>query len=128
MRQVYEYLRSLDIDPIEITLQEIKERLELSIGAEGVGACEQLLEKCGALERLASQQNMASVKIDSDLPTLVDLLPREAKVQRRVLQVVERALDERRYEWVYFHPQQLAAKAEHGPRGAWRGPCASSRS
>lgn len=112
VRQVYEYLRSLDIDPIEITLQEIKERLNLSIGPEGVGACEQLLEQCGALERLASQQNMASVKIDSDLPTLVDLLPREAKVQRRVLQVVERELDERRCEWVYFHPHQLAAKAD----------------
>ena len=35
-------------DPIEITLEDLKERLELPIGAEGVGACERLLEKAGA--------------------------------------------------------------------------------
>jgi len=112
VRKVYEYLRSLKEEPIEITLQELKDRLDLSTGAEGVGACEQLLEKCGAIERLASQQNMASVKLDSDLPTLVELLPREAKTQRKVLRVVEREVGERRFEWVYFQPQQLAAKAE----------------
>lgn len=74
VRQVYTYLCSLKEDPIEITLQELKDRLDLSTGAEGVGACEQVLEKCGAIDRLASQQNMASVKLDSDLPTMVELL------------------------------------------------------
>ncbi|MBI2478433.1 MAG: RecQ family ATP-dependent DNA helicase [Planctomycetia bacterium] len=112
VRQVYSYLCSLSDDPIEITLQELKDRLDLSTGAEGVGACEQVLEKCGAIERLASQQNMASVKLDSDLPTLVELLPREAKSQRKVMRVVEREVGDRRFECVYFHPQQLAAKAE----------------
>ena len=112
VRQVYEYLRSLKEEPIEITLQELKDRLDLSTGAEGVGACEQLLEKCGAIERLASQQNMASVKLESDLPTMVELLPREAKTQRKVLRTIEREVGERRFEWVYFQPQQLAAKAE----------------
>jgi len=111
VRQVYDYLRAIPDDPIEITLQELKERLDLPIGAEGVGVCEQLLEKCGALERLDAQQNMASVKIDSELPTLVDLLPREADVRRKVLKAVEREVGDRRYEWVFFHPQQLAAKA-----------------
>lgn len=112
VRQVYSYLCSLREDPIEITLQELKDRLDLSTGAEGVGACEQLLEKCGAIERLASQQNMASVKLDSDLPTMVELLPREAKTQRKVLRALEREVGERRFEWVYFQPQQLLAKAE----------------
>ena len=110
--QVYSYLRSLKEEPIEITLQELKDRLNLQTGAEGVGACEQLLEKCGAIERLASQQNMASVKLNSDLPTLVDLLPREAKTQRKVLRAIEREVGEQRFEWCYFQPQQLAAKAE----------------
>ncbi|MBP85839.1 MAG: helicase [Planctomycetaceae bacterium] len=110
--EVYEYLRSLDDDPIELTLQEIKDRLGLSVGAEGVGACEQLLEKCGALERLDSQENMASVKLDSDLPTLVDLLPKEAKTQRKVLRAIEREVGELRHDWVYLHPQKLAAQAE----------------
>ncbi|HRX80459.1 MAG TPA: RecQ family ATP-dependent DNA helicase, partial [Pirellulaceae bacterium] len=112
VRQVYSYLCSLQDDPIEITLQELKDRLDLSTGAEGVGACEQVLEKCGAIDRLASQQNMASVKLDSDLPTMVELLPREARSQRKVMRVIEREVGDRRFEWVYFQPQQLAAKAD----------------
>ena len=32
------------------------------------------------LERLIASQNMAAVRLDSDLPTLVDLLPKQAKV------------------------------------------------
>jgi ATP-dependent helicase YprA (DUF1998 family) len=34
---VYEYLRTLDDDPIEITLEDLKERLELPIGRRGGG-------------------------------------------------------------------------------------------
>lgn len=109
---VYEYLRRLDDDPIELTLQELKDRLNLPVGTEGVGACEQLLEKCGALERLASQENLASVKLDSDLPTLVDLLPREAKVQRRVLRAVENLVGDRRHERVFFALPVLLKGAE----------------
>ena len=109
---VYEYLRTLDDDPIEITLEDLKERLELPIGAEGVGACERMLEKCGALERMDSGENRASVRLDSDLPTLVDLLPKEAKVQRKVLRLVEQEVDERRGERIYFHPQRISAAAD----------------
>jgi ATP-dependent DNA helicase RecQ len=109
---VYEYLRGLDDDPIEITLEDLKERLELPIGSEGVGACERLLEKCHAIERMDSLENKASVRLDSDLPTLVDLLPKEAKVQRKVLRELEREVGERRWERVYFHPQRIAAVAE----------------
>ncbi len=109
---VYDYLRQQKEDPIEVTLQELKERLRLPVGAEGIGTCEQWLEKCGALERLNSQQNMAAVRIDSDLPTLVDLLPKEAKVQRKVLRAMEKIVGQRRSERVYFHPRQLAAMTE----------------
>jgi ATP-dependent DNA helicase RecQ len=112
VRLVYDYLRGIDADPIELTLDEIKERLGLNIRSEGISACEKLLEGVKALERLDSRQNMAGVKIDSQLPTLVDLLPREAKVQRRVLQVVERLVGELRGERVYISPRQIAKEAE----------------
>lgn len=112
VRAVYDFLRKMDEDPIELTLQELKERLNLPVGTEGVGACEQLLEKWGGLERMASQENLASVKLDSDLPTLVDLLPREAKVQRRVLRAVENIVGDRRHERVFFPLPTLLKSAE----------------
>jgi ATP-dependent DNA helicase RecQ len=114
VRQVYEYLRQIEQDPIELTLAELKERLELPVGPDGVSVCEQLLEKAGAIERLDSTQNMASVRIDSELPTLVDLLPKEAKVRRRVLQAAERIAGDARLERVYFPPRQLVTQTELG--------------
>ena len=85
-----------------MTQEEIKGTLGLPIGTDGVGNCEQLLEGAGVLERLIASQNMASVRIDSDLPTLVDLLPKQAKTQRKVLQAVERLVGPRRQELVQF--------------------------
>ncbi|NLX98574.1 MAG: RecQ family ATP-dependent DNA helicase [Rhodopirellula sp.] len=110
--EVYDFLRSIDSDPIELTQQEIKEQLGLSIGAEGVGACEQILESAGVLERLIASENRAAVRLDSDLPTLVDLLPKQAKVRRRVLRAVEKLVGGRRNEMVYFRPRDLVAAAE----------------
>ena len=112
VRRVYEFLCELDENPIQMTQQEVKEELRLSIGGEGVGNCEQLLESAGVLERLIASQNMASVRLDSDLPTLVDLLPKQAKVRRRVLQAVEAIVGARRNELVQFHPRELAARAD----------------
>lgn len=111
IKAVYEFLRSLDDDPIELTMEEIKERLGLTSGAEGIGACEQILEKCGVLERLDPRQNMAAVKIDSDLPTLLDLVPAQAKVRRRLLHAIENVVGDQRGEWVYVHPNHLMAAA-----------------
>ena len=110
--QVYEFFRRLEADPIQLTQQEIKERLGLSVGPEGVGACEQLLESAGVLERLVASQNMAAVRLDSDLPTLVDLLPKQAKVRRRVLRALEQLVGDRRNEMVYFQPRSIATAAE----------------
>ena len=109
---VYDYLRSIDADPIEFTQQDIKDCLSLPIGADGVGTCEQLLESAGVLERLVASKNMAAVRLDSDLPTLVDLLPKQAKTQRRVLQAVQRLVGPRRNEMVYFRPDSLAQSEE----------------
>ena len=110
--RVYECLKSVKDDPIELTQQEIKERLSLPIGAEGVGTCEQLLESAGVLERLIASQNRAAVRLDSDLPTLVDLLPKQAKVRRRVIRAVEELVGSRRHEMVFFYPRELCDRGE----------------
>ena len=81
--------------------------MSLPIGSDGIGNCEQLLESAGVLERLVASQNMASVRIDSDLPTLVDLLPKQARMQRKVLQAVERVVGQRRHELVQFNLRDL---------------------
>lgn len=110
--KVHDFLRTLDADPIELTQQDIKEQLGLPIGGDGVGTCEQLLESAGVLERLIASRNMASVRLDSDLPTMVDLLPKNAKTQRRVLQAVERLVGSRRNELVFFRPHKLLNETE----------------
>ncbi len=111
LKSVYEFLRTLDEDPIELTMEEIKDRLGLTTGAEGIGACEQILDKCGALERIDPRQNMAAVKIDSELPTLLDLVPAQAKVRRRLLHAIENVVGDLRGEWVYVHPNHLMTAA-----------------
>ncbi|NLX56036.1 MAG: RecQ family ATP-dependent DNA helicase [Planctomycetaceae bacterium] len=115
--RVYQYLCSLVEDPIEVTQQELKERLTLELGGEGIGACEQLLERCGAIERLATQENRAAVRLDSPLPSLVELLPREASAQRRVLRAIEGLVGARRGERVYFPLADLVDAADM-PRDA----------
>ncbi len=112
VEKVWDFLRGRREEPIQLTQQQIKEELSLPIGAEGVGACEQLIEGAGAIERLVASQNLASVRIDSELPTLVDMLPRQAKVRRRVLQAIERLVGDRRNELVPFHPRQLSGLEE----------------
>jgi ATP-dependent DNA helicase RecQ len=104
---IYEFLCGRDENPIELTQEEIKATLSLPIGSDGVGNCEQLLEGAGVLERLIASQNMATVRIDSDLPTLVDLLPKQARTQRKVLQSVERLVGSRRQELIQFNVRDL---------------------
>jgi ATP-dependent DNA helicase RecQ len=106
---VYDYLRETDENPIEMTQDELKQMLNLPIGSDGVGNCEQILEAAGVLERLIASQNMATVRIDSDLPTLVDLLPKQAKSQRKVLRAVEHIVGPRRQELVQFSVRDLSA-------------------
>ena len=106
--QVYEYLRLHPNDPIELTQQELKEQLGLSISTEGVGTCERLLEKCDVLERLEPNRNMAAARIETDAPSLAELLPSQAQVRRRVAGALESLIGPRRYELVYFHPRELA--------------------
>ena len=74
--EVHAFLTELEDDPIELTLAQIKERLGLEIGPDGVSTCLGLLEKSGMLERLEPFENMAVARIEGDVPTLADLLPR----------------------------------------------------
>ena len=112
IREVYEFLRKIPSDPIEMTLQDIKEELGLQIGTTGIATCENLLEKAGAIERLDSKNNAAGIRIDSDMRTLVDLLPRDAKTRRHVLRGLEKLVGDFRSEVVLFQPQWLADKLE----------------
>ena len=66
--QVYDFFREHPENPIELGQQEIKDLLRLPIAAEGVGACEKLLEKAGVMERL-KRPNMAAVRIKGNLAT-----------------------------------------------------------
>jgi ATP-dependent DNA helicase RecQ len=107
VRKVYQFLLGWEADPIEMTHQQLREAMQLSVTAEAVGTCLQWLSRTGVIERLDSGSGAAVVRISSDLPTLVDLLPREAEQRRRVLRVVERLIGERRDEPVYVHPRWL---------------------
>ncbi|XZE54882.1 RecQ family ATP-dependent DNA helicase [Planctomycetaceae bacterium SH139] len=112
VRKVYEYLLRRSEDPIELTLAEVRDAVDKNASAEAIGASETLLSKAGVLKRLDSSSNQAVVRIESDLPTLVDLLPREAKVRRRVLRAVEKVVGSHRHEDVYVRPQRLCEMAE----------------
>ncbi|MCP4776502.1 MAG: helicase, partial [Planctomycetaceae bacterium] len=112
VKKVYNYLCERKEDPIELTLQELQNDIEVSVGTEGIRVSETLLEKCGALERMDSQQNLASVKIKSPLPTIVDMLPREAGKRRHVLRAVESRIGSLKGERVFFAPQELCDDTE----------------
>ncbi len=112
IRDVYEYLRTIPADPIEMTLQEIKDELDLSIGTTGIATCENLLEKSGAIERLDSKNNAAGIRIDSDMRTLIDLLPPGQKTRRHVLRGLEKLVGDFRGEVVLFQPTWLAERLE----------------
>ncbi len=112
VQQVYEFLLAQEADPIELTQQELKEALKLSISSEGIGTCERLLEKCKVLERLEPNRNMGILRLNSDAPTLVDFLPRQATTQRQTLQQIESIIGDRRFEGVFFRPEALADRLE----------------
>lgn len=112
IQAVYEFLQKRDEDPIELTLEEIRDALGLNNSPEAIGSSLQVLARTGVLDRLETGGGLAAVRIDSDLPTLVDLLPKEAKVKRKVLRLVERAVGDRRGELVYLHPRYLLQQSE----------------
>lgn len=120
VERVYRYLCELNEDPIEVTQQDLKDRLSLELGGEGIGACEQLLEKCGAIERLSSRENRAALRIDSDHPRLVEYLSPEARTQRRVLEALDQIVGKQRGERVYFQMATLVRTTQLKPEAVNR--------
>ncbi len=111
---IYQFLARQSDEPIELTQAEIKDRLRLEISEMGVGASLKLLEGAGALERLRPRENMAIVRIDSQV-SLVGLLPPQATVQRRVLSALERLVAATHGEETYFNPHALAQRLDMEP-------------
>ena len=107
LRDVYEYLRTIPVDPIEVTQQELREQLGVKTGAESVGAAEQILERHGAIRRLSSQQNRASVWIETDAPDVLDLTPRDARVRRKILKAIVQITRDARFERATFTLEEL---------------------
>lgn len=107
IQQTYEFLQKREEDPIELTMEEIRDALGLQISPEAIGSALQVLSRTEVIDRLESGAGLACLRIESNLPTLVELLPKEAKVRRKVLRVVERIIGDRRGESVYLHPRTL---------------------
>jgi ATP-dependent DNA helicase RecQ len=110
---VFEFLREIDTDPIELTQSEIKSDLGIRLGESAVGTALRLLEGAGALEQFLPRENMAIVRInrDDDEPgSLVDRLGPQAHVQRNVLLGLEGLVNGRFAESIYFHPDDFAAR------------------
>ena len=108
--QVYDFLRGLDDDPIELTHAEIREAAGIELGESAVGTALKLLEGAGAIERFLPRENMAIVRInaEADEGSLVDRLGPQAHVQRIVLLGLEGLVDRRFGEPVYFNPESFA--------------------
>ena len=53
MHQVYEFLRRLDDDPIQMTHAEIREESGVGLNESAVGAILKILDGAGALEKFA---------------------------------------------------------------------------
>ncbi|MBX3423441.1 MAG: RecQ family ATP-dependent DNA helicase [Pirellulaceae bacterium] len=111
IQSVYEFLIEREEDPIELTLEEIRDQLGLNTSPEAVGSCLQILARTQVIERLESGAGMAMVRINSNLPTLVDMLPSDAKVRRSVMRLLEKVVDKRRFEEVFFHPLWLVQQS-----------------
>lgn len=112
VRAVYEFLLSREEDPIELTLDQVRESIMTKDGSEAIGTSETLLAKAGVLKRMDSNTNHAMVRIDSDAPTMLDFLPKEAKLRRKVMLAIEKVVGRRRGEDVFVRPTRLAELAE----------------
>jgi ATP-dependent DNA helicase RecQ len=110
--RVYEFLRGLDADPIELTLAEIKESARIDLNESAVGTALKILEGAGAVERFRPRENMAIVRInaEADEPSLVDRVNPNAHVQLTVFRGVEGLVNRRFGESVYFHPDDFATR------------------
>ncbi|TWU26687.1 ATP-dependent DNA helicase RecQ [Novipirellula galeiformis] len=106
--KVYEFLHSRSEDPIELTLEQVRAAIDVKDGSEAIGTSQTLLAKAGVLKRLDSTANHALIRIDSNAPTMLDFLPKEAKIRRRVMLAVEKVIGKQRGEDVFVTPKRLS--------------------
>ena len=111
VKKVYDFLLTREEDPIELTLDQVREEIGVKEGSEAIGTAQALLAKAGVLRRLDSASNHAIVRIDSDAPTLLDFLPKEAKLRRKVMLAIEKVVGKQRGEDVYVRLPRLADMA-----------------
>ncbi len=112
VQKVYEFLCDQTDDPIELTSDMIRERINTQMSGEAVNTALQILAKTHVIERFEVGGGLAMVRIDSNLPTLVEMLPKEAKTRRRVLRAVEKIIGDRREEPVFVHLRYLMQHTE----------------
>ena len=114
VHRVYETLRQLDADPIELTQAEIRAAAKVELNESAVGTALKVLEGAGALERFHPRENMAIVRINAEPEegpaSLVDRLGPQAHIQRTVLLGIEGLVNRRYGEPVYFQPDDFAAR------------------
>ena len=67
--QIYNYLRGLDADPIEMTQIEIKTATGIDLNESAIGTSLKILEGAGAIERFLPRENMAIVRINAPKAT-----------------------------------------------------------
>ncbi len=111
VKSVYNFLLTREEDPIELTQEQIREEIGIKEGTEAIGTAQTLLAKSGVLRRLDSASNHAIVRIESDAETLLDFLPKEAKLRRKVMVAIERMVGRQRREDVYVRLPRLADMA-----------------
>ena len=113
--QVYEFLRRLDDDPIQMTHAEIREAANLDLNESAVGTVLKILDKFGAIEKFLPRENMAIIRLNGEpdetgaSPSLVGRLSPQANVQRIVLAGLEGLVRDRLGEPVYFRPDEFAS-------------------
>jgi ATP-dependent DNA helicase RecQ len=109
--RIYEFLRMLDADPIELTHAEIRESGRIEVGESAIGTALKILEGAGAIERFLPRENMAIVRINVEPgdPSLVERVGSQAHVQRIVLLGIEGLVNRKYGETIYFHPDGFAA-------------------
>ncbi|MDO4549760.1 MAG: RecQ family ATP-dependent DNA helicase [Planctomycetia bacterium] len=115
VHSVYSYLCAQKELLIQRTQMEIREELGLKIGADGIAACEQLLETAGVLERLSASENYALIRIDTDYPKLTELIHKNARTRKKILQALESLVGTHRHEMVSFQLEQLQSMTELKP-------------
>ncbi len=112
--QVYEFLRGLEDDPIEMTHAEIRQAANLDLNDSAVGTILKILDKFEAIEKFLPRENMAIIRINGEpdetgaSPSLVGRLSPQANVQRIVLTGLEGLIRDRLGEPVYFRPDEFA--------------------